>query len=286
MTYEYFLIRLEQKIQEKLKEGEAVKSVQVLKNNGVELDGFSYYVEGHRERPTVYVNHYYQEDLSEEELGEIADAVLKIQRECGLLPQQGIEQMMDFRIMRKRICCRLISREKNEALLEEVPWLPWLDLAIVFYLQIPEQVVEHATALVYTSHMDYWGVTLEEIYHAAAENMAEVQVFLEPMEAFLGDMGFEPLSSGMHILSNSRKMFGAGVIIAPKVQRMCLEQLGESFYILPSSIHELILLPESLATTRAELDQLIREVNEACVSREEYLRDHEYYYSAEKKTVE
>ena len=98
--------------------------------------------------------------------------------------------------------------------------------------------------------------------------MAEVQVFLEPMEAFLGDMGFEPLSSGMHILSNSRKMFGAGVIIAPKVQRMCLEQLGESFYILPSSIHELILLPESLATTRAELDQLIREVNEACVSRE------------------
>ena len=101
MTYEYFLIRLEQKIQEKLKEGEAVKSVQVLKNNGVELDGFSYYVEGHRERPTVYVNHYYQEDLLEEELGEIADAVLKIQRECGLLPQQGIEQMMDFRIMRK-----------------------------------------------------------------------------------------------------------------------------------------------------------------------------------------
>ena len=40
MTYEYFLIRLEQKIQEKLKEGEAVKSVQVLKNNGEELDGF------------------------------------------------------------------------------------------------------------------------------------------------------------------------------------------------------------------------------------------------------
>lgn len=286
MTYEYFLVRLEQKILERLEEGEAVKKVRVLKNNGVELDGFSYYVEGHRERPTVYVNHYYQEELTEAELVEIADAVLKMQRECGLLPQQGIEQMMDFHRMRKRIRCRLISRERNEALLGEVPWLPWLDLAIVFYMQVPEQVVEHATALIYTGHMDYWGVTLEEVYRAAAENMAEIRVFLEPMETFLGDMGFEPLSSGMHILSNSRKMFGAGVIISPKVQRMCLEQLGESFYILPSSVHELILLPESLAGPRAELDQLIQEVNEACVSQEEYLSDHAYYYSAERETVE
>ena len=90
----------------------------------------------------------------------------------------------------------------------------------------------------------------------------------------------------MHILSNRRKMFGAVVIIDPKVQRMCLERLGESFYILPSSIHELLLLPESLATTREELDQLIQEVNEACVSQEEYLSDHAYYYSAEKEEVE
>lgn len=286
MKYEYFLMRLEQKVLERLKDGEEVRRVRILKNNGVELDGFSYYVEGRRERPTVYVNHHYHEELSEEELAEIADAILKTQRECRLLPKQGVEEMMDFRGIQEKICCRLISREKNEALLKEVPWLPWLDLAIVFYLQVPEQVVEHATALIHTCHMDYWGVTLEELCHAAAENMSRVRIFLEPMEAFLGELGFEPLSSGMHILSNSGKMYGAAVIIDPKVQRTCLERLGESFYILPSSIHELILLPESLAATRMELDQLIQEVNEACVSPEEYLSDHAYYCSAEKGTVE
>lgn len=286
MTYEYFLMRLEEVIQERLEEGEIVRRVRILKNNHVELDGFSYYVEGHRERPTVYVNHYYETDLSEENLAEIADRVLKTQRECRLLPKHGVEQMMDFDRMKKNVYCRLISHEKNEALLTEVPWLPWLDLAIVFYLQIPEQVAAHATALIYTSHMEYWGVTLEEVYRAAAENMTGLQIFLEPMESFLGDMCFEPLSSGMHILSNSRKTFGAGVIIDPKVQRMCLKRLGESYYILPSSVHELILLPESLATTREELDQLIREVNEACVSQEEYLSDHAYYYSEEEGIVE
>lgn len=286
MTYEYFVMRLEQKIMEGLRKGELVKRVRVLKNNGVELDGFSYYIEGHRERPTVYVNHYFHESLSEDALGEIADTVLNTQRECNLLPKQGIEQMMDFKKMRKRVHCRLISREKNRELLTDVPWLPWLDLALVFYLCVPEQVVEDATALIYTSHMDCWGVTLEEIFRAAAENTTGVRIYIEPMETFLGDRGFKPLSSGMYILSNERKMFGAGVIIDPRVQQMCLERLGESFYILPSSIHELILLPESLATTREELDQLIQEVNEACVSQEEYLSDHAYYYSAEKRMIE
>ena len=72
MTYEYFLDRLEQLIQEHKDADETVKRVRILKNNGVKLDGFSYYVAGHREHPTVYVNRYYREGLTEEELLDIA----------------------------------------------------------------------------------------------------------------------------------------------------------------------------------------------------------------------
>ncbi len=281
MTYEDFLMHLEQKIMGKLEEGETVKRVRILKNNNVKLDGFSYCVEGHRERPTVYVNQYYQEELLEDTVDEIADMVLKLQRESRLFPSHGVDQLMDFEKMRKRIHCRLISRDKNEELLKDVPWLPWLDLAIVFHFQIPERILEHATALIYTSHMEYWGVTIEDIYTAAAENMSEIQVFLEPMEHFLGTCGFDPLSSGMHILSNCQKEYGAAVIINPQVQRMCLQRLGESYYVLPSSVHELLLLPESLAVGPFELEQLIREVNTTCVRQEEYLSGHAYFYSEE-----
>lgn len=285
MTYEYFLDRLEQMIEEQKEKDETVRRVRILKNNGVKLDGFSYYVEGHREHPTVYVNQYYRENLTEEELSQIAGQVLKTQRESQLFPVRGLEELLDFRKMRRRIHSRLISREKNEELLEEVPWLPWLDLAVVFYFQVPEQMVKHATALIYTKHMEYWGVTLEDICHAAAENMARTQVFLEPMEAFLGEMGFEPLSSGMHILSNEQKEYGAAVILDPKVQRMCLEKLGESYYVIPSSVHELLLLPQSLSTGRSDLDELIQEVNASCVSEEEYLSGHAYFYSEETDTL-
>ena len=92
MTYESYLLYLEQKIQERMSQEEEVKSVRVLKNNSVELDGFSYYVEGHRERPTVYVNDYYREDLTKEELEVIADRVLKTLRECQMFKSQSLER--------------------------------------------------------------------------------------------------------------------------------------------------------------------------------------------------
>ena len=106
-------------------------------------------------------------------------------------------------------------------------------------------------------------------------------MFLQPMEAFMECAGFEPVSRGMYILSNSRKEYGAAVFMDPGVQRMCREELGEDYYVIPSSIHELLLLPESLAADQADLDQLIREVNAACVSPEEYLGNHAYFYSGE-----
>lgn len=285
MTYEAYLIRLEQKILERVTTEETIKSVRILKNNGVELDGFSYYVEGHRERPTVYVKEYYREELTDAELGPIADRVLETLRECRMFSSQNLEQILDFEKLKERIRCRLISREKNEELLKEVPWMPWLDLAVVFHFQVPEEMVAHATALIRTGHMEFWEVTQEELSRTAVENMAKEQVFFAPMEHFMECAGFEPMSSGMHVLSNAQKEYGAAVILDPLVQRMCRERLGEDYYVIPSSVHELLLLPESLSTGRGDLDRLIREVNTSCVSPEEYLSSHAYFYCRAEGTL-
>lgn len=281
MTYESYLTRLEQMILQRMTGEETVKRVRILKNNGVELDGFSYYVEGHRERPTAYVNDYYREEISDQELSAVADQVLKALRECRMFSSQNLEQILDFAKLKKRIRCRLISRERNEALLKEVPWIPWLDLAAVFHFQIPREMVEHATALIRNGHMEYWAVTPEELSRTALENMAEEPVFFEPMEHFMECAGFEPMSSGMYILSNQQKEYGAAMIMDSRVQRMCRERLGEDYYVIPSSIHELLLLPESLSAGRDDLDRLIQEVNATCVSPEEYLSSHAYVYRRE-----
>ncbi|MBR5509317.1 MAG: hypothetical protein IKV59_04630 [Lachnospiraceae bacterium] len=278
MTYEYFLLRLEERILDCLKEKESVRRVQVLKNNGVKLDGFCYRIEGHREQPTVYVNHYYKEEISDRNIKEIAALVLKVQRESSLKRENELVQVLDFEKMKNHIFYRLISREKNTELLKDVPWLPFLDLALVFYLRIPEHIIDHATALIHTSHMERWGISRKRLYQTAAENMARTSIYLEAMEAFLEEYGLEVQESGMYVLSCGDKEYGAAVIVNSDVMKECGRRLGEDYYVLPSSIHEVILLPESLATSEKDLDELVQEVNETCVSQEDYLSDHAYRY--------
>ncbi len=138
MTSEIFLDRLEEAVNRSLEDGERAERVCVLKNNGLKLDGFSYSAEGRRERPTVYVNQYYREEMTEEELLQTAAFVVRTQRESVVLPQEELADLLEYENVKSRIYVRLISREKNQELLNEVPHIPFLDLALVFYLQIPE----------------------------------------------------------------------------------------------------------------------------------------------------
>ena len=84
MTYEEYLTKLEQIILKKLHKGEDIRKIQVLKNNNLQLDGFSYRVPGHREQPTVYVNQYYEENILDEKIDHIAELVLHTLSTCKL----------------------------------------------------------------------------------------------------------------------------------------------------------------------------------------------------------
>ena len=278
MTYEEFLSGLEQELSLLAEEEEKIRRVQVLKNNGVKLDGFSCRTGGRKEQPTVYVNHYYHESLRREELEELAVQILKVQRE-SLLDRGGeLLQILEYEKMEKRIYYRLISREKNEELLRDVPHLFWLDLAVVFYMRIPEEIINNATALIHNSHMEQWGTDLKALCRTAAENMADVPVMFEPMEKILGCFGAEGISSGMYVLGLRDREYGAAVMLDPKILRRCFREIGEEFYVLPSSIHEVILLPVSHSDNPADLERLVKEVNEACVAPEDYLSGHVYRY--------
>lgn len=278
MTYAQFLDILEQEICLLAEEEEHIQRVRVLKNNGVKLDGFSCCIRGRKEQPTVYVNHYYYAGICKNEIRKLAQQILKVQRESLLEKGNDLLQVLEYGRMKGRIYYRLISREKNEELLRDVPHLFWLDLAIVFYLKIPEEIISNATALIHNSHMKQWGIDLKELYHAAAENMAEIPVMLEPMEQLLEGYGLNGRSSGMYVLGIRGREYGAAVILDPKVLKKCFRRIGEEFYVLPSSIHEVILLPVSCSDDPSELERLVKEVNETCVTPEDYLSGHVYRY--------
>ena len=103
MTYESFLDILERNICSMLSGEEQVRRIQILKNNGVKLDGFSYQIPDHKEQPTVYVNQYYRQEMKEEDLRGVAQLVLKIQRDSRLFPEEELTQVLDYERMKDRI---------------------------------------------------------------------------------------------------------------------------------------------------------------------------------------
>ena len=145
-----------------------------------------------------------------------------------------------------------------------------------------------ATMLIRLEHLKHWDVSEGEIYRQAFKNTeklmpADLQTLcavLEDSPEFEG----EDAEKGecMFVLSNRLRNFGAGAMLYEdrlKIIRMCL---GENFYILPSSIHEVILLPESKAMDQSELSKIVKDINETQVKDEEVLSDFAYYFDGEK----
>ena len=82
----------------------------------------------------------------------------------------------------------------------------------------------------------------------------------------------------MYILSNHMRSYGAAALIYPEQLRKIAEEVGENYYVLPSSVHETIIVAESESPDKEELCSLIKEINETQVEAEEVLSDHAYYY--------
>ena len=92
------------------------------------------------------------------------------------------------------------------------------------------------------------------------------------------------VAKSINILTNTNRTNGAGVILYPNVLKEFAEEMGHDFYIIPSSIHETILLP-MLGDDWEALSQMVKEVNATQLAPEEVLSDHVYEYRRSKNVV-
>ena len=90
-----------------------------------------------------------------------------------------------------------------------------------------------------------------------------------------------PEKDKMYVLSNKLKNYGAACIAYPYILDMLAGVLKENFYVLPSSVHEVIIVPESSRIRQSELERMVREINETQVPEEEILSNHAYFYYAQ-----
>lgn len=204
------------------------------------------------------------------------------------IPEQenlSMERLLSYSL--EDIKMKLISRKGNENLLCKVPYQRQLDLAFVPYLEINSEMLFHIT-------YDYCrkkGWDPMEVIHAGMKNIRKDSIEFMTIEEKIAELAeinqpeifYEiPKNEQLYILTNESGVFGAAQIGNPYVLRAIEQELGETFYILPSSVHEVMILAESTSFNPEELRAIVQAVNEEMVDLQEQLSNDVYRYSEEK----
>ena len=295
MKYCEFLDCIQNQTKSTAGKGGKVTVNHMIKNNGRELDGLVIMEENSHISPTIYLNDYYEQYINGRRLDSIVNEIITIYKENKNKISINTGLFNDFNSIKDMIVYRLVNYQQNKKLLESVPHKKFLDLAVIFYCLLEQQCDGNATALIYNSHMEMWGISECDIFKAAVKNTPRLlKSDIRPMSELIRRMmplGIQDedmleycedsscLDDQMYVLTNESKIHGAACILYEDVLRDFSNKLGRDLYILPSSIHEVILLPKTETFNIDCLNSMIHEVNCDGVSDDEILSDHVYKYN-------
>lgn len=302
MDYEEFLQYIKNSMDIIIGKGERASIHHIIKNNGIELDGLVIADEKTGVSPTIYLNEYFQEYLACRPIGEIVSDVYEVYETSRNKLTIDKNFFLNYEQISKKIVYKLINYELNKKMLNDVPHRRYLDLAIVYYCIIDHDEMGTATALIHNSYLDMWNVTKEAIHNIAVRNtpallparinrIEEViyDIFMEEndkeVEDAVRNMKNDCGGVKMYVVTNCRKINGAACILYEGLLEEFAKEKKCDFYIIPSSVHEVILVPKNDKVTKEELESMVCEINENEVSEYEVLSNKIYEYIREDRKI-
>ena len=281
----------------------------VTKNNDLVLTGISIRSREVNIAPTIYMDDYYNDYKNGRPVMEIIAEIENIYDTYKLEHNFNVNSITDFNHVQGKICYKLVNKDKNKELLSDAPYIQFHDLAIVFYVVVSEDSDRTGTITVRNNLMEMWGnPDINDLYRIAKNNtqirykgivfnmieiMGEIISHnvdnIEPNivdDFFEMNFTYEDNMIPMFVATNNKKVNGAGVILYEGLLKTFAEKIGSDFYILPSSIHEVIFVPANGDMDVRYLIQMVKEVNATEVSPSEVLSDNVYKYHADTDFVE
>ena len=277
-------------------EGGNITINHVIKNNGCEMDGLVIMEKGKDIAPTIYLDSFYELYTNGENIKNIIRQIEVIYEQNKNNVTFDVNILKHFDTIKDKIVYKVVNYRSNEKLLEQVPHKRILDLAVVFYCLLDNEYGRSATALIYNNNLKNWNVTIDDVYKAALKNTPDLlHSKISSMAALFEKCGVnvdgeevdlkDYVPSDMYVLTNESKLNGAACILYENVLYDFAQKLGAYLYILPSSVHEVILLPKLSMFEKDELVNMVKEVNTEGVAADEVLSDHVYEYNRTERLI-
>ncbi|SEK95927.1 hypothetical protein SAMN04487770_104156 [Butyrivibrio sp. ob235] len=209
-----------------------------------------------------------------------------------------LETFKDYDTMKGTLAMEVVSAEKNAEILETVPHKDMEDMAVVYRFVLGDTDQGSGTILVTNQMLDNYGVTPEQLHEDAVKNAPEIRpLVIQGMgEVLAKQMGVEDLEMlGLNIPPEQEQMFvasvegnvhGAGVLAYQDFMDKASERVNGDFFILPSSIHEVLIIPDNGNFDLKSLENMVKEVNATTVDPADQLTDNVYHYDSKEKIFE
>lgn len=264
------------------------------KTNNVSRIGLTIKTAGSNIAPTIYMEEFYEKLIE-------GSSIEDIRNELADLYVYTVEKSLnvtfldDFKLenVQDRIAMRMVNYKDNREMLSETPHKKVDDLAVYYVVVVGCNKEGTACMTIKNTHQEMLGISTDELHQIAMKNTTKIfpPVFMK-IEDKLSQIENNLLvsedvgrNSGMFVLTNEIANFGAVNIMYPEITEKIKEIIGSDYYVLPSTIHEMILVPKGEQVDARELGIMLREINGYMVDKEDRLSDHIYEMDFEKNEL-
>ena len=261
MNFDEFLEATRARVQEELPDT-AVKIQEVNKLQGESYVGISVQPEGAAAAATFNIGpafERYQADPSQESaiLDKIAADAKQV---SAAIPVFEVNSITDYESAKNHLVMQVVPVEPNKEMLENIPHKTVEDIAVVYRVELPHPEDSSATTLVTNQLLDQYGVTPDQLHaDAVAAQRANHPPVLKNMSEMMAEM-----SGGMFDFLQE-----------------AADRLGGDFFVLPSSVHEVLFIRDDGSFERDQLESMVRGVNATEVSEADFLSDSVYHYDSD-----
>ena len=231
--------------------------------------------------PNIYIDNY--DDMEDEEIAEIV--VNRYDDIKDNIPNYDLNSILDYNKAKNNL--RLCIRRKTSN--EDDVKMPFLDMELFVRVEFENTGEEMASVTIKKTILDKWDISAEQLFADAMENMTDkwggdnlgniiLSGFsdLKTIDEFINNINAGS-EMAMYTIGTRDKYWGASIITNTEILSKIADKLDDDLIILPSSIHEIIIVPKELANDG--MTAMVQAINADCVSETDQLSDHIYEFN-------
>lgn len=297
----YLLEHIREYLPEELRTASVERIDKAMINGGVSV-GIAIHEQDKNLAPCFYVNEVFEQYKEGATIEELCERLVD-----GYMEARNIEipttssDIFNYDTVKDQILPRVINFKRNREMLEERPYSRINDLAVIYMVDLPNFNGYGASVPIFNSIFEKWRIPLSELHSTAIQNAVTNNAYvLHDIRAMIvGDLSMNYLESDvsshaaadvpMLVLTTESQLDGAAALANPDILMSVANAVQGDYYILPSSIDELLIISKESAqengSTPKQLGEMVRQVNQQEVEQTSQLSDHIYEFNMENREL-